>query len=150
MWKLLSFTLLAALSTPAAVLAQDDGLDLSGLLQDEDAEAETLAPVQTQNSEVAVTASAGVVRVLDKLTGDHVDLTLQSGETGGLGFLQVTLNECRYPVENPAGDAFISLEIRYRTDAEPVFLGWMIASSPALNAMDHQRYDVWALRCITS
>jgi hypothetical protein len=31
----------------------------------------------------------------------------------------------------------------------PVFSGWMIASSPALNAMDHPRYDVWLLRCQT-
>ncbi|MDA9980314.1 DUF2155 domain-containing protein, partial [Yoonia sp.] len=30
------------------------------------------------------------------------------------------------------------------------FAGWMLASAPALNAMDHPRYDVWALRCITS
>jgi hypothetical protein len=79
-----------------------------------------------------------------------VDLTLQSGETGRLGFLQVTLNECRYPEDNPSGDAFISLLINYRSEVEPAFAGWMVASSPALNAMDHQRYDVWALRCITS
>jgi len=32
---------------------------------------------------------------------------------------------------------------------KPVFKGWMIASSPALNALDHPRYDVWVLRCIT-
>ncbi len=31
-----------------------------------------------------------------------------------------------------------------------LFSGWMLASAPALNAMDHPRYDVWALRCITS
>ncbi|MDO6590291.1 DUF2155 domain-containing protein [Loktanella sp. D2R18] len=150
MLKPFSFVLLAAFYAPIAALAQDDGLDLSGLLQDDDADTQGFDSVQSQNSEVAVTASAGVVRVLDKLTGDHVDLTLQSGEMGGLGFLQVTLNECRYPVDNPSGDAYISLVIRYRSDAEPVFSGWMIASSPALNAMDHQRYDVWALRCITS
>ena len=30
------------------------------------------------------------------------------------------------------------------------FAGWMIADSPALNALDHPRYDVWVLRCITS
>jgi len=25
----------------------------------------------------------------------------------------------------------------------------MIASSPALNALDHPRYDVWVMRCTT-
>ena len=32
-------------------------------------------------------------------------------------------------------------------DRETLFEGWMIASSPALMALDHPRYDVWALRC---
>ena len=32
---------------------------------------------------------------------------------------------------------------------QPVFSGWMIASSPALNALDHARYDVWVMRCKT-
>jgi hypothetical protein len=31
-----------------------------------------------------------------------------------------------------------------------VFSGWMIASAPALNAMEHARYDIWVMRCITS
>ena len=31
----------------------------------------------------------------------------------------------------------------------PVFAGWMVASSPALSALDHARYDVWVLRCVT-
>ncbi|MGB0800115.1 MAG: DUF2155 domain-containing protein, partial [Planktomarina sp.] len=28
--------------------------------------------------------------------------------------------------------------------------GWMVASSPALNALEHPRYDIWVLRCKTS
>lgn len=106
-------------------------------------------PVVAQE-EPAEAASGGVVRVLDKLTGSHIDLTLQSGETGRLGYLSVTLKECRYPQENPSGDAYVALEVHYRDEPAPVFEGWMLASSPALNAMDHPRYDVWALRCITS
>ncbi|MEO0381372.1 MAG: DUF2155 domain-containing protein, partial [Pseudomonadota bacterium] len=27
---------------------------------------------------------------------------------------------------------------------------WMIASAPALSAMEHARYDVWVMRCTTS
>lgn len=94
------------------------------------------------------TASTGELRVLDKLTGDVVDLSLELGQTATLGFLTVTLNECRYPVDNPAGDAFTQVIVRDREGT--LFSGWMLASAPALNAMDHPRYDVWALRCITS
>ena len=88
------------------------------------------------------------LRVLDKLTGEVVDMELMAGDTGNLGFLRVTMNECRFPVNNPAGDAYVAVVVRYGDEPVPVFAGWMIASSPALAAMDHPRYDVWALRCL--
>lgn len=105
--------------------------------------------------QVTVTAAAtgaagGVVRVLDKTSGATLDLDLLRGQTGSMGALTVTLDDCRFPSDNPSGDAFEHLTIHYRAAAEPVFSGWMFASSPALNAMDHPRYDVWALRCSTS
>lgn len=94
--------------------------------------------------------TAGELRVLDKLTGEVRDLSLSLGETGQLGFLAVRLNDCRYPIDNPSGDAFAQLFVSDIQKTETLFSGWMLASAPALNAMDHPRYDVWALRCITS
>lgn len=107
----------------------------------------TAAPLSAQQ---ATTAPGGTVRVLDKITGLRTDLQLANGETRAIGNLTITLGECRYPAGNPSGDAFMLLTIYYRNGPEPVFRGWMIASAPALNALDHQRYDVWALRCSTS
>ncbi len=100
-----------------------------------------------QDQEVT-SSTGGSLRVLDKLTGEVIDLELQTGETGRIGFLAVKLNQCRYPTANPSGDAFVEVQVSYRDDA--AFAGWLIASAPALHAMDHPRYDVWALRCITS
>lgn len=103
------------------------------------------------HAQEATTAEQGVVlRALDKISGEVVDFDLTPGQTKQLGRIQVTLNECRYPTGNPAGDAFAYLIIRNAGADASVFEGWMIASSPALNALDHSRYDVWALRCITS
>ena len=96
----------------------------------------------------ATTALGGELRVLDMLNGTVTDLELSNGETKNLGFLGVTLEECRYPQANPSGDAFADLTVTYRDQAEPAFEGWLIASAPALNAMEHPRYDVWVLRCI--
>lgn len=104
---------------------------------------------EAQAQKVSV-AEGGELRVLDKLTGEVKDLSLQNGEMAALGFLAVTLNECRYPVDNPTGDAFARVEVVDRKESTPLFAGWIIATAPALNAMDHPRYDVWALRCITS
>lgn len=108
-----------------------------------------LLPVASA-AEEAANAPAGEVRVLDKITGTVTDLTLQAGETAILGQISVTLGECRYPVANPTGDAWMQIVVRPSQGGDPVFSGWMIASAPALVAMDHPRYDVWALRCITS
>jgi hypothetical protein len=92
----------------------------------------------------------GQLRVLDKLTGVVTDMELTNGEVGELGFLTVTLQECRYPSDNPAGDAFAFVEVQDSKENIRLFSGWIIASAPALNAMDHPRYDVWALRCTMS
>lgn len=113
-------------------------------------EEELLTTVREAITLQVASATSGELRVLDKLTGYVTDLTLGTGETASLGFLTVTMNDCRYPVENPSGDAFAELLVRDTRETTPLFSGWMLASSPALNAMDHPRYDVWALRCITS
>ena len=106
-------------------------------------------PLEETGPEV-ISAQGGELRVLDKLTGEVTDLQLQQGQTGSLGFLSVTLNACRYPADNPSGDAYVEVLVLDRKESTLLFSGWMLASAPALNAMDHPRYDVWALRCITS
>lgn len=95
-------------------------------------------------------AVGAVLRALDKYTGTVVDIELRSGTVQRFGRIEVVLTECRYPAGNPAGDAFAGVQIREIGANVPVFSGWMVASSPALNAMEHPRYDVWVLRCKTS
>lgn len=95
-------------------------------------------------------ATGAVLRGLDKINGFHADIELASGRSAQFGRLSVELGECRYPAGNPSGDAFAFLVIREEGKDAPVYSGWMIASSPALNALDHARYDVWVMRCTTS
>ena len=95
-------------------------------------------------------APMGQVRVLDKITGAVRDVDIPEGGQARMGLLDIRMDECRYPAGNPNGNAYALLTVFYRGLEEPVFKGWMIASSPALNPMDHPRYDVWVLRCKTS
>lgn len=90
------------------------------------------------------------LRALDKLTAEVADVVLANRETVRVGRIEITVDQCRYPAGDPSGDAYAFLTVRELGVAEPVFRGWMIASSPALHAMDHPRYDVWVLRCTTS
>lgn len=91
--------------------------------------------------------TGAVLRGLDKVGGDVVDLKLENGESATLGRLTVRLGECRYPEGDPAADAFAFVAVEEKGRTDPVFQGWMVGSSPALNAMEHARYDVWVLRC---
>ena len=107
------------------------------------------APAPGQDM-AARSGSGALLRGLDKVSGETRDVEVSSGSTETIFGLDVALRDCRYPAENPTGDAYAYLTIRETGAVQTVFEGWMIASSPALNALDHSRYDVWVLRCITS
>ncbi|MBC7477412.1 MAG: DUF2155 domain-containing protein [Pseudorhodobacter sp.] len=95
-------------------------------------------------------ATGAQLRVLDKMTGVVADYDLAVGQSKSQGRLTVQLDECRYPSDLPTGEAYAHLTILDSDRAEPAFKGWMVASSPALSALDHPRYDVWVLRCDVS
>lgn len=108
------------------------------------------ASAAAAQQEVVVAGTGAILRGLDKLNATVSDLTLQAGDSVALGRIEIVLGECRYPEDDPAGNAYAFLTIREAGAMDPVFRGWMIAASPALNPLDHQRYDVWVLRCTTS
>ena len=95
----------------------------------------------------ASSAPGAQLRGLDKITGVTTDLSVMVGDTVKFGRLSVSLTDCRYPTADPSSNAFAQMIIFEEGQETPVFDGWMIASSPALSALDHPRYDVWVLRC---
>ncbi|KAB7615718.1 DUF2155 domain-containing protein [Amylibacter sp. SFDW26] len=102
------------------------------------------AQVATDNAGIAQ------LRALDTLTGAVTDIDATVGETHSYERLMITVQECRYPKGNPNGDAFALLTIKDIREEKPRFDAWMVASSPALSALEHPRYDVWLLKCKTS
>ncbi|MDP2086623.1 MAG: DUF2155 domain-containing protein [Gemmobacter sp.] len=94
-------------------------------------------------------APGAQLRWLDKMSGETADVDLSRGQSAVWGRLTIQLNACRYPEDNPTGDAYAHLTIRDALNENGTFSGWMVASSPALSALDHARYDVWVLRCLT-
>lgn len=90
-----------------------------------------------------------VLRGLDKASGKVVDIEIGNGGLAEMGRLRIRLKECRYPTGNASGEAYAFLTILETDKPAAIFTGWMIASSPAINPLDHARYDVWVLRCKT-
>lgn len=103
-----------------------------------------------QASDRIAAGSGATLRALDRMAGTSMDFSVDNGSTVQIGPLVVMLEACRYPVENPTGEAYAWLDIFDERADEIVFSGWMIASSPALNALDHARYDLWVITCKTA
>jgi hypothetical protein len=142
----LAVVLAVLLALPAAAQDTDPAEDLP---PPEGAD-ETLPEAGSGERPAATRAEGAVIRWLDKVAGTSGDLELARGQAGQTGRLTIQLDECRYPAEGSATDAYAHLTVMDALLAQPVFSGWMLASSPALSAMDHSRYDVWVLRCLTS
>ena len=128
------------LMTLAGAAAAQSGLDLAP-------EQPLLPPQRTEQQIVTTQAAGAVLRGLDNVSGSLTDLEIWRGETVQFGRLEITLSDCRFPSEDPASDAFAHVDIVDTLSQSLAFSGWMIASSPALNALDHARYDVWVMRC---
>lgn len=90
------------------------------------------------------------MRGLDKITGRPTNVTAPIGKPVRFATLTVTARFCYStpPSETPETAAFVQVE-DHRPDqpARKIFSGWMYASSPGLNGVEHPLYDVWALSC---
>jgi hypothetical protein len=87
---------------------------------------------------------------LDKVTGRTIKFDAAIGETVQFGALQVTPRACytRPPTEATNTDAFVEVdEVTLKGQIKRIFTGWMFASSPGLNAVEHPIYDVWLIDC---
>jgi len=102
---------------------------------------------QVDDPQATVAENVLHLRGLDNLNGTASDFDLRVGDTTRFGHLEILAEACRVPRDAPKSDAFAFLRIRDIREPAPRFSGWMFASSPALSALDHPRYDVWVLSC---
>ena len=98
----------------------------------------------------AVSGDGARLKGLDKVSGQVTDLELGIGDKGTVGRIEVSVGDCRYPEDNQTGEGYAWLTITDPSRGTVLFQGWMVASSPALNALDHPRYDIWVIRCTTA
>lgn len=96
-----------------------------------------------------------VLRGLDKVTAETRDFEARLNEPVRFGSLTITVHYCRKrPPEEPP-ETYVLMEVLDRTtdgkgeetEGRRLFSGWMFASNPALNPLEHPVYDVWALDC---
>jgi hypothetical protein len=117
----------------------------------------TLAAAAVFFAAIAAPAFAdhAVIRGLDKRTGHAQDYSLSIGRAARIGSLEVVARACQKaaPEEQPEVRIYVEVfdhppvragEESARTE---IFHGWLFASSPGLNGLDHPVYDIWAVDC---
>ena len=87
---------------------------------------------------------------LDKITGVTTTFEVPISEERRFGSVIVKPNVCytRPATEEPKTTTFVEIDqIESDNSRKPVFIGWMFAESPGLNALEHATYDVWLTGC---
>lgn len=92
------------------------------------------------------------LRALDKITTRITEVELPVGDEKKFGTLIIKARYCRSRPPQETPESFVYLEIddiKVGGERERVFDGWMLASSPAVSALEHPVYDVWVIGCKT-
>ncbi|WP_122468488.1 DUF2155 domain-containing protein [Brevundimonas lutea] len=112
---------------------------------------ETAPPGRRQRRPVAI------VRAIDKISAETMTFAVQVGgpPVRFRNTLLFTARACEVSApDEPIADSVAYLEIstqprtaRRRTEPRQVFRGWMFASSPSVNPLEHPIYDAWVVGC---
>lgn len=95
-------------------------------------------------------ALEAVLQGLDKVTARVSTFSAPIGMAVRFGTLEVVVDTCvkKPPEEPPETAAFLDIyEIKPDVPRQKIFSGWMFASSPGLNPLEHPVYDVWLKDC---
>jgi len=99
---------------------------------------------------LALEGDGVVLQGLDKVTARITTLNAPLNTPVRFGTLEITALRCTKtpPEDPPESSAFLVIrEIKPGQSPVELFRGWMMASSPALSALEHPVYDVWVKDC---
>lgn len=91
------------------------------------------------------------MQAMDKITGKVSVIEVPVNGDIKFGSFSIVVRACktRPPEETPENFAFVDVVDGYDSEKPAnVFRGWMMSSTPGLNAVEHPIYDVWLLKCI--
>lgn len=148
-------------SVPLSAQVTDDAAQQNTLQeetsQDDIAQATETLPKQRPN----IIGDIVTLRTLDKVTAITKDYDVKIGESLKFASLTIDVKHCEVkpPEAIPETFAFLQIfeppqlrakereELKIEPETIKLFSGWMLASKPAISALDHPVYDVWVIGC---
>ena len=95
--------------------------------------------------------NTALLQAMDKITGRVSEIEVPVNGEVKFGSFSIVVRACKAtpPEETPENYAFVDVADTTKDGKLfNIFKGWMMSSSPALNAVEHPIYDVWLLKCI--
>lgn len=117
------------------------------------APAVVLAALSAPATAKEIETNTAKLQAMDKITGRVNVIEAPVNAAVRFGSFSIVVRACktRPPEETPDNYAFVDVvDIGQDNQQQNIFKGWMISSSPALNAVEHPIYDVWLLQCINT
>lgn len=105
-------------------------------------------------------ATTAVLQALDKVTAESIRFEAQVGKPVRYKNLVFTVRACETAAPDelaPEAAAYVLIESMPRNQpgrsplpGRQLFRGWMYASSPGVNPLQHPVYDAWLIACKTA
>ena len=107
--------------------------------------------VPTLANAYQIEMNTALLQAMDKITGRVSEIEVPVNAEVKFGSFSIVVRACKAtpPEETPENYAFVDVADTSKDGKLfNIFKGWMMSSSPALNAVEHPIYDVWLLKCI--
>ncbi len=140
----------AAVRRPGAALLALLALLAAGSAAAQSLSAQSLAPSGPERMDAAQQLPRVQLQGLDKVTARISTFATPVEQPARFGSLLIEVRACwKNPPElTPESAAYLVIRDETAAGEAPIFSGWMYASSPAVNALEHPVYDVWVLDCL--
>ena len=144
---------------PESPVPQEEAPADGEVTEEEAAEEEAAAEEEVVETTVRSRHRVAVIHAIDKTTAESMRFEV---EVGGRPVrfsksLIFKVRACEITASNEITEdsiAYVEVGVQPRadraaTEARQIFKGWMFASSPSLNGMEHPVYDAWVVGCKT-
>ena len=100
-----------------------------------------------------ISTNMAKMQAMDKITGKVSIIEVPVGGEVKFGSFSIVVRSCKTNAEGeiPENYAFVDVtDKNYDNEEINIFKGWMLSSSPAVNAVEHPIHDVWLLKCFNT